>query len=57
VGHTVYSNNPEILNLIKICAQEAETFQSEFQSDTQTDMVQLTVALRKFANAPKEQCL
>ena len=47
-----FSKNPQVSNFIKIRALVAELFCADRQTDRQTDMTQLVVALRNFANAP-----
>jgi len=46
-----FSKNAQISSFMKICPVEA-TF---FHADGQTDMTQLMVAFRNFANMPKNQ--
>ena len=47
----IFSKNTKISNRVKICPVRAELF----HADGQTDMKNLTVAFRNFANAPKNR--
>jgi len=47
----------KIPNFMKIRQVEAELFYADGRTDRQTDMTKLTIAIRSFANAPKNHFL
>ena len=51
-----FSKNAEISNFMEIRLVEAELSHEDRRTDGQTDMTKLTVAVRNFANAPKNPC-
>jgi hypothetical protein len=53
LGLDGFSKNTPISNFMKICPVGAEFFHTDGQTDGQTDMTNLIVALRNFAKVPQ----